>query len=386
MKKLYALMSGLAVVTFAAPVLANPFTCDAKATKAYFRGFCDYVAAEKTNCEVIFIGGYYMRSLVAGYEILGDKRYLEAAIGYADELLKKQSPRGDWQTGYGHVIYLADTGSALGLFITLYDHVDKERQRQYFAAVQRYVDAIERDGLIRPSGALDVGFKSIGNNNPTNVIGQDYTISSALTGGEIYTWMYHMTRQEKYREVAYRSLSWVLSTMRGDGVIPYIYPGGKSDPSKQGDPKNDHMLWTNSLYLTSAYVGEGLLSFDRYCGKTGWKKELREKIKPHIDFVLRHQNADGTWSWRGPWDQKRSPGIINSLTWYYRYVEKDRRIPEAVRKWNAFILVPANAKSFGLLSAGAVPPPKEQNSYDCVTSLAGRALADIIRPGVDAKW
>jgi hypothetical protein len=198
--------------------------------------------------------------------------------------------------------------------------------------------------------------------------------------------MYHMTRQEKYRKVAYHSLGWVLSTMREDGVIPYIYPGGKSDPRKQGDPKNDNMLWTNSLYLTSAYVGEGLLSFDLYCGQKAWKKELREKIKPHIDYVLRTQNANGTWSWEGPWDQKRSPGIVNLLIWYYNHVEKDLRIPEALRKFNAFILVPENARAFGLLNDGAVVPPKQQNSYDCVTSLTGRALADIIRPGVDARW
>lgn len=34
------------------------------------------------------------------------------------------------------------------------------------------------------------------------------------------------------------------------------------------------MLWVNSRYLNSAYVGEGLLSFDLYCGRPDWQQEV----------------------------------------------------------------------------------------------------------------
>ena len=138
--------------------------------------------------------------------------------------------------------------------------------------------------------------------------------------------------------------------------------------------------------MNSAYVGEGLLSFDLYCGQRAWKKEIRAGIKPQIDFILRTQNADGTWSAQVERDQKRSPGIINFLIWYYYHVDKDKRIPTAIRKFNAFILVPENARAFGLLNEGAVPEPKAGSAYECVTSLTGRALADILKPGVDAQW
>ena len=364
---------------------ANPFCADTKATREYFHKFCDYIAANKTNVPVIFTGGYYMRDLVAGYKIFGEKRYLDTAIGYADWLLGKQSQRGYWLTGYSR-LYLADTASALGLFIVLYDHVDHERQQKYFDSVQRYVNAIERDGLIRPSGALDVGFLLDTNGVPIKPYNQDYSTSSALTGGEILTWMYYRTGKEKYRQIAHNTQKWILSTMREDGVIAYNYPGGKSDLRIKGDPKNDFMLWTNTAYCNSAYIGEGLLSFDLYCGKRAWKKEFRAGIKPHIDFLLKTQNPNGTWSVPGDWDQKRSPGVINFLVWYYDYVEKDPRIPAATRKFIAFILVPENARAFGLLNEGAVPGPKAQTAYDCVTGLTGRALADIINPGVDARW
>ena len=383
LQRLFAL--GLGCLLSAPALFASPFCSDTKATRDYFRAFCDYVAANKTNVQIIFIGGYYMRDLVAGYEIFGEKRYLDTAVAYADGLLEKQSPRGYWQTGYNR-LYLADTASALGLFIVLHNHVDHERQRKYLASVQRYVDAIERDSLIRPSGALDVGLVLDTNGVPTKAYGQDYTTSSSLTGGEIFTWMYHLTGKDKYRQIAYNTQKWILSTMRADGVIPYNHPGGKSDLRIKGDPKNDFMLWTNSAYLNSAYVGEGLLSFDLYCGQRAWKKQIGAQIKPHIDFLLRTQNPNGTWSVPGDWDQKRSPGIINFLVWYYDHVEKDRRVPPAIKRFNAFILVPENAKAFGILNDGAVPGTKSQASYDCVTALTGRALADILKPGVDARW
>ncbi|MBI5692818.1 MAG: hypothetical protein HZC55_22290 [Verrucomicrobia bacterium] len=368
---------------------AHPYLADEAQTRAQFRDLCDFTVRERAQVAVIFTGGYYMRNLVAASQIFGDRRYLDVAVAYGDWLLERQSDRGYWQTGYAGRIYLADTGSALGLFIVLHPHVDAARQRNYLAAMRRYVDAIERDRLIRPSGALDVGLRNDPGGAATVPYDQDYTTSSCLTGGEIFTWMYHATRQEKYREIAYRSQRWILSTMREDGVIPYNHPGGKSDLRIQGNPKNDHMLWVNSAYLNSAYVGEGLLSFDLHCGRSDWQQEFRGKIKPHIDWVLRTQNPDGTWAPPGNWDQKRSPGIINFLLWYHRHVEADPRVPAATRKFADFLADPARARTFGLLSAGAVPDPKDQQAvigYDCVTGLTGRALADLLQPGIETQW
>ena len=148
MKKPILLTILLALST--ALLTANPFCANEKATREYFHKLCDYIAEQKQDVPVIFIGGYYMRDLVAGYKMFGEKRYLDTAIAYADRLLEKQSARGYWQTGYGR-IYLADTGSALGLFIVLYDHVDKERKQKYFNAVRRYVDAVSYTHLTLPT-------------------------------------------------------------------------------------------------------------------------------------------------------------------------------------------------------------------------------------------
>jgi hypothetical protein len=376
----------------------SPFCSNCDATRRSLRQICDYILAERSDfaadtksARTIFTNGYYMRTLTAGYAIFGDRRCLETVIRYADLLLGRQTPRGYWGTGYGN-IYLADTGSALGLFIALHRHVDPDRKTKYFEAVRRYVTAIENDGLINPSGAIGTGYRTDREGHITEPYRDEYTISSALTGAEIFTWMYHVTRIDKYRRVAFNALRWILGTMRADGVIPYVLAGEGSPLSGSGDPAVEFRLWERARYLTSAYVGEGVLSFDLYCKKPAWKTEIRRKIKPHIEFLLRTQNADGTWAvpdTQKSWDQKRSPGVVNFLIWWYEKVERDPRAAAAVRKFDAFLLDPARARDFGMLNAGAQVDPSvssPETRLDCVTGIGGRAVADILMPLVDARW
>ena len=399
----------------AAPALrGTPFCADSKCTQTrdFFKQLCDYIVREKTTFPVIYVGGYYMRTLVAGYEIFGEQRYLDAAVGYADGLLKKQNPQGYWLTGYGG-IELADTGCALELFSVLYKHVDKDRQEKYVSAVQRYFKAIEKDGLILSSGALGYGWATncsragdpahcAPSGGPesekmTALRNHAYTTAASLAGGENATWMYYITKDDKYRRVAYNALLWVLSTMRKDGVIPYVADDeGRSVWGKQGDPENDFRLWDEAPYHNSTYLGEGLIAFDLHCDQPEWKAELRREIKPHIEWLLRTQNASGSWGSRtnhaeseceALFSQTRSPGVVNLLIWYYEQVDKDPRIVSAVRKFDRFLLNRDEAKAFGLLNVGASPIPGGGcEAWDSVTSISGYALSDILVPGISAKW
>src|ERR1017187_5010594 len=101
------------LILLAAPAKAeSPFCSDpgCKATRQTFQQLCDYIVANRSSGPVIvehgknttdiFVTGYYMRTLVAGYEILGDRRYLDTAIAYGDTLLNKQFASGYWDTGY----------------------------------------------------------------------------------------------------------------------------------------------------------------------------------------------------------------------------------------------------------------------------------------------
>lgn len=366
---------------------ASPYCADHGCirTRRFLHLLCDYIVANKATVPTIFIGGYYMRTLVAGFHIFGDKRYLETAVAYADYLLKHQLSNGVWATGYGKV-YLADTGSALGLFAVLYKDVDHRRREEYLDAVQRYIHTVQQDGMILPQGALGTGWRTVQGDAVSGPIRDQYTISSALTGGEIFTWMYDRTGDKRFRTTAYRALRWVLSTMAPDGKIPYILAMEHASWSRRGDPEADFNLWHYSTYQASSYVGEGVLSFALHCHQPVWRAQIEKAIDPQIGFLLRTQNPDGTWAVEGGRDQKRSPGVVNLLIWYDQHVRRDPRIERAVRRFDAYILNPANARKFGLLNFNPGAAPKGAGSFDVGTSLTGRAVADILLPGVDSRW
>jgi hypothetical protein len=357
-------------------------------TRHTLRDICNYIVREKATYPTIYVGGYYMRTLVAGYAIFGDRRYLNTAIAYGDYLLAHQMPNGFWRTGYGPV-YMADTGSALTLLIVLYPHVNPARQQEYRRAVQHYVDSIEADRMILPSGAFGTGWRSTDGNRLVSPIYDQYTLSSALTGGEIFTWMYHVTGKKQYRDIARRALGWVLSTMSPDGNIPHILAMEGMDWNQRNHPGVARKIWTTHTYGTSAYVGEGIIAFDLYCNDPAWRNWIEHAVRPNIEFLLRTQLPDGTWSAAGrrSWDRTRSPGIVDYLIWCYEHVDRDPRILAAVKRFDAYVTNPQDGRAFGLLNDGAQTGPKDiNNSFNTVTSLTGRALADILSPGVDARW
>ena len=117
-----------------------------------------------------------------------------------------------------------------------------------------------------------------------------------------------MTGKDEYREIAYHALKWVLSTMREDGNIPYILAWGKADWAKRGDAKNDYELWEDMTYGTAGYVGEGILAFDLHCDQPQWRAWIEKAVQPNIEFLLKTQLPDGTWS-KLPQDQLGSDAL-----------------------------------------------------------------------------
>jgi len=322
----------------------------------------------------IFIEGYNERTLLGLYEVTKEERYLKHVRKWVHELLASQKEEGYWGTGYGDV-YFADTGSALGLLVNFYKFATPEEREAIDRAFERYVHLLLVKGdtqgrpFVHEDGSLGVGYKADKEGNISGDLNAPYTISTALTGAEIFAALYYMKGEEEYKNIAIKACDWVLKTMAPNGQIPYYIDDW--NPGR----KDQHYVWERWPYDTSAYAGEGFLAAWTYIDDEAFRRSLGERVKPHVNWLLTTQNADGSWAKNGSGDQLRSHGVVNFLLWYYEKIEADPRIPWSLQRYLGLVL------------------DEERSAYlkiredSIATSLVGRALLEIAAPGVDCqRW
>ncbi|MEA3399719.1 MAG: discoidin domain-containing protein [Armatimonadota bacterium] len=345
------------------------------------RGIAEWIIENEQPA--IFVEGYNERTLLALHEITGERRYLQHVRTWAGKLLDAQKPAGYWGTGYGDV-YFADTGSALGLLINFYKFATPQERARIHTALERYLHLLLVEGdstgkpFVHEDGSVGVGYHTDDQGNITKDLNKPYTIATALTGAEIFAAWYYMKGNERHKQIAIRACDWLLDTMVGPvppdplaepGQIPYCIedwnPGGRDRA----------WVWTRWPYDTSAYVGEGLIAAWTYIDDEQFRRRLVQRVRPHIQWLVRTQNADGSWAEKSSGDQLRSHGVVNLLLWYYHNVDPDPRIANAIRRYYALLVDEERGRYLQVPGNGIA------------TCLAGRALVEIARPGVDCyRW
>ena len=347
------------------------------------RGIAEWAIAYPASVTyhgAIFVEGYYMRTLLGLYEITGEQRYLDLVRKSSGKLLDAQRPEGYWGTGYG-AIYFADTGSALGQLINFYKYAAVAERKRIDTALQRYVDLllVKGDSQGRPfvhqDGSVGVGYHLDKDGKITEEYNKPYTISTALTGAQIFAAMYYLTGNEGHKQIAVKACDWLLDTMAPSGQIPYYIDDWNPD-------REEKWCWQKWPYDTSTYAGEGFIAAWTYIDDEIFRRRLAERVKPHIEWLLHTQNYDGSWGKRGEvartdlLDLQRSHGVVNLLLWYYCDIERDPRIARAIRKYYMLLLDEERCRYLN------VP-----GGYGISASIASRALVSIIMPGVDCyRW
>jgi len=308
---------------------------------------------------------------------------LEAAGKGADKLLDRQHDYGFWGTGYGSV-YLADTGSALGLLVNYYQFATPQQRRRIDAALARYREMVAGKGdaqgrsFLNDDGSVGIGFRGFKDGRPIGSWHKPYSIATALTGAEVFAALYYMHGKEADKEIAVKASDWLLGTIVDNGAFPYIVDDW--DPGRK-------KAYTDMLYATSAYVDEGLTAAYTYLDDAALKERIAKGMARHVEWLLKTQNPDGNWGEPRTLDSTRGHGVVNALVSYHENIRRDPRIAAAVRRYY-LLLLDEDRKSYAEVASPKLSewPWKVPGEY-VSTSLAGRALAEIIKPGVDCyRW
>ncbi len=323
----------------------------------------------------IFINGNLARVLMAGARLHGRPAYLEEGLRWCDTLVRQQQPvqtpagiaGGFWgDHGATGNLYLADSGTAATALALGCRRVEGERRTAYLAALSRFAAFVHEGCREDPqgqgrggspgwvlhegpdSGALGCGYYN------GHLSTAPYTIATAVNGGAFMALLYSLTGNGQYRETAVGAVRWILRHRLPDGQLPYLLDGS---PSAE---------WPLD---TLTYCTEAIVAVPTHVDDPALRTEVVEGVRPVVEWVLQHQNPDGSWGKLRSQDQQRSPGVVTLLAWYYRNGGADPRVAGAVRRYCGFLLDPERSAAYGV------------KSLVRTTGFVGLAVAELLEPG-----
>jgi hypothetical protein len=354
--------------------------------QAYLKNLCDWTLTldvgsgqlknTKDSPWSIFINGNLARMLMAGYQITGNRAYLDEALRWADTLVQQQrivitskGEEGGYWADAGPIgnIYFGDAGTAATALAVACRFATPARQQIYQRAMDRYVRFVYQGSIDDPQGkgrgavttwfvespaakgAIGTGYYR-GHLSP-----QPYTVSTATTAAAFLSQYFALTRKPEIARDAYAAASWLMSTQTPENGIPYIIDG------------TSQVHWPLAVMT---YCGEGFIGVHTLVDDKVARAGLERGVKPSIDWLVKTQNPDGTWGEKRSDDQQRSAGALSLLNWYYLKADRDDRVRAAVDKYIGFLLDPANSRMHGV------------KELVRTTGFVGLAIAEVLRPGI----
>lgn len=348
----------------------------------------------------IFVNGNLARVLLGSHRLTGNATHLAEALRWCDALVAEQvrgatavkpdMEGGWWGVGYptsvpladGN-IYLGDTGTAVTTLAMCARTTSDARQAKRFTdALTRY-DAFVRfgcqqagcgassrgsaaatDGFINASaGAIGCGYYQ------GHLSTCPYVVATGTTGAAFEAELASLTKaslpavSEAAEETVADSVRYMATLIsRDNGSIPYVI-----------DCKQP--TWDNWPYDTLTYVTEGLLGAFIHVPKL--RAAIATSFSPTVDFLLRSQNADGSWAAWGSPDQRRSPRVSSLIALFVAASLDAKRAPDPR-------LLASLERYVTFLSEKGVGPSYGVEDILNTSGFVGLALIELL--GFGATW
>ncbi|MEE4311834.1 MAG: hypothetical protein V2J62_08165 [candidate division KSB1 bacterium] len=352
----------------------------------------DYEPGARSTQYYWYTTAYPIRTLLAGYEIFNEQRYLDAVVGIMDDLVDEQLPNGAWQQIFrnkaakdltseelDHIyknewMNLADIGSIATALGIAAHYAGPERKARYVNALKRFCEEWALQWQ-KPSGGFTNGME---NGEPRTKI---YSTATA-TEAAAFTALYANTGDRKHLEVAERAARFMTEKWNEDGrpVWHFHYT------SKEG-----YILDMPIQYFGAAfYYTDGLFMVYHHTEDEALRTRIQEVYSWYIngqEGLLAHLGQDSWWGLQDAWNNSKTAGIPLACINYQRMTE-DHAVNRFVSLAKRFLCTPEFSQRLGIMVEDADLPwggHSLQSWAACsvsATGFAGLSIAEMIRPGI----
>jgi len=335
---------------------------------------------------------YPLRTLLAAYHILGDRRYLDASIAILDRLIEEQLPNGAFQQVYRakptirltndelREIYtkrwmnMADVGSIATALGVAARYVEEPRRSAYIGALRRYCEEYAEQ-FQKSNGGFTNGIES--GVTQTNI----YSVATG-TEAAAFAALYASTRNPKHLEVAERAAHFLLDNWDRGG-LPIGYP---HSPGKPVVPT----IMEPYQYAETYYFHEGILFVLAHSKDA----KLHEKAKRVYGWAVTGSHGmlstigdRSWWPLEDAWDNSKSAALPLVLL-RYRTMAKNSDVDKFLAVARLFLCTPEFANMIGVMVNDPDVPWGGHSLQSwagfsiAATGFAGLSVAEMIQPGL----
>ena len=304
----------------------------------------------------IFINGNLARALLVSSSLTGNQTLENEALRWCDALVKEQAPvltsqhtaAGYWGVGYPVTgprgdIYLGDTGSAVTALGMCHRAAAGQPQRRaaYYDAMSKYAEFVRHGckeagcGYPEQHGAAaSKGWLACDQSGSSCSVGcgyyqghlsvPPYVIATGTTGAAFFAEYAAATRREAAAgggaapaasaaaeakvaaTTAAAAAAWLASQVSASGEVPYILDGNQT----LGQWPFDTAAYVTEGVLATDFLGAAELDGEVTVDAAAWAKTAA--------WLVRLQNADGSWGSLGSPDSFRAPRVASLLGWCRR--------------------------------------------------------------------
>ena len=343
------------------------------------REACDMLVASQQpgglfdpNSAAWWEAAYGVRALLAGHRVLGEPRYLLAAVRTLDAFVEQQEEDGGWSAlERGRQAApdsasrnLADLGTITACLSIAAEIAPEPRAGRYAAAHRRYLDSFASRHEL-PGGAYRNGlYRGIDLLHP-------YTIATATQAVSL--------------AAAYRAGGDPLRLARAEAAARYLMRDWGEDgrPVFHPHDRPETIRPASTAFHDLYYILEALLWVHGTSADESLRAEIRATLRKYLygEWGLLTQLGETVWypPTAGRWAADKSNGMLGLLIEMREILGSERHLDRLIAGGTRALCAASTRVRYGVL----VPPETESAEEVKIVSTAFAALsfAQCVRPG-----